>query len=271
MKYRKFGKLDWEVSVLGFGAMRLPVMDKNHGQIDVPEATRMLRYAIDGGINYVDTAYPYHEGASETFLASALGDGYREKVKIATKMPIWLTHQESDFDRFLDEQLVKLNVSKIDFYLLHGLNRKRWHILRDLQVCDWAEKAMADGRIGYLGFSFHDSNDLFIEIVDYYDNWTLAQIQYNYMDVDYQAGIRGLNYAAGKGLAVVIMEPLRGGMLAKQPPDSVQALWQQAPQHRSPVEYALQWIWNHPDVSVVLSGMSTMPQVEENIISASRS
>jgi len=270
MKYRKFGKLDWEVSALGFGAMRLPTTDRNQANVDEPESVRMMRYAIDHGVNYVDTAYPYHEGRSEPTVGLALQDGYRKKVKLATKMPAPLIESTKDYDRYLNQQLERLQTDKIDFYLLHGMNGNVWPKLRDLDVLRWAESAMADGRIGYLGFSFHDDFEAFKEIVDAYDNWTLCQIQYNYMDVEYQAGTRGLEYAADKGLAVVIMEPLRGGRLSKEPPEQVAKLWANARQKCSPVEWALQWVWNHPGVSVVLSGMSTMEHVVENVAIADR-
>lgn len=275
MQYRAFGSLDWKVSALGFGTMRLPVIDDDPGRIDEPEATRMLRTAIDGGINYVDTAYPYHGGTSEALVGRALQEGYRERVRLATKLPCWLIENPADFDRYLDEQRERLQTERIDFYLLHSLNESNWPKVRDLRVLDWAERAMADGRIGCLGFSFHDRYELFQEIVDAYDNWTFCQIQYNYVDTEYQAGTRGLEYAAGKGLAVVVMEPIRGGLLARRPAPSIMELWESAPQRRlrqrTPADWALRWVWNHPEVSVVLSGMSTMEQVEQNLASAAES
>jgi predicted aldo/keto reductase-like oxidoreductase len=271
MQYRTFGKLDFQPSALGFGAMRLPTIDDDPSKIDEAEATRMVRHAIDQGVNYVDTAYPYHRQASEPFVGRALQDGYRERVKLATKMPVWLIESADDFDRYLDEQLERLQTGHIDFYLLHGLGKDRWATLRDLKVFDWAEGAIADGRVRYLGFSFHDEYEVFEEIVDASDLWTFCQIQYNYMDIEYQAGIKGLKYAADKGLAVVIMEPLRGGRLTKSVPPQVQAIWDGAPVQRTPADFALQWVWNQPEVSVVLSGMSTMQHVEENLVSAGRS
>ena len=269
MRYRRFGKLDWEVSVLGFGAMRLPLVDKETGKVDEPETIRMMRYAVDHGVNYIDTAYPYHEGQSEVIVGNTLKDGYREKVKVATKLPVWLVEDEEGFDRHLNEQLERLQIEKIDFYLLHGLNSRSWPKVRDLGVIRWAEGAMADGRFDYLSFSFHDNFEAFKQIVDDYDNWASAQVQYNYMDVDYQAGRRGVEYAANKGLAVVVMEPLRGGRLAKVP-GPVAEVWESATQKRSPVEWALLWVWNQPEVSVALSGMSTMEQVVENVAIADR-
>ena len=191
MQYRKFGKLNWKASALGFGCMRLPLMGTEPSQIDEAQSTEMLAYAIDQGVNYLDTAYPYHGGQSEIFVGKFLQRGYRDKVKLATKMPTWLTESITDFDKYLNEQLGKLQTEHIDFYLLHGLNIDRWEKISQLNVVGWAEKAIADGRIGHIGFSFHDNYEAFKTIVDAYDRWTFCQIQYNYMDIENQAGTRG--------------------------------------------------------------------------------
>ncbi len=269
MQYRTFAALGWQPSALGFGAMRLPLRSQDPSDIDEELATRMLHYAIDHGVNYVDTAYPYHRGASEPFIGRALQGGYRQRVRLATKMPCWLVQAVDDFDRYLNEQLERLQDDHVDFYLLHSLNLEQWRRIRDLGVLDWAERAMADGRFHYLGFSFHDSYDAFREIVDAY-KWTFCQIQYNYMDEQAQAGVCGLHYAATKGLAVVVMEPIRGGQLANAP-EQVAAVWNEASRKRTPADWALQWVWNQRDVSLVLSGMSTMEQVEQNVAGAERS
>jgi predicted aldo/keto reductase-like oxidoreductase len=270
MRFRKFRKLDFEVSALGFGCMRLPIKEGDRSNIDEPEATKMLRYAVDQGVNYVDTAYGYHGGNSERFLGKALKDGYRQKVKLATKLPPRKVEALEDFDRLLNEQLEKLQTDHIDLYLLHGLNRERWPKLRDLGVTQWAEGAIVDGRIGHIGFSFHDNYEVFKKIVDGYNGWDFCQIQYNYVNEDVQAGTKGLIYAAEKGLAVVVMEPILGGGLVT-PPEPVQKLWNTAAKKRTPADWALQWLWNKPEVSVVLSGMSTMEQVFQNVESASNS
>lgn len=270
MKCRRFGKLNWAVSALGFGVMRLPTLEGDVARIDESVAIKMIRYAIDHGVNYVDTAYPYHQGNSEILLGKALQEGYGEKVKVATKMPTWLIKSQKDMTKFLDEQLHKLKLDYVDFYLLHGLEKKRWHQLKKLEVLEWGDRQIAEGKIRHLGFSFHDEYSTFKEIVDSYE-WTLCQIQYNYMDTEYQAGTKGLKYAASKGLAVVVMEPIAGGRLAINPPEDVQKIWKEEGGDRTPAEWALQWVWNHTEVSVALSGMSTMDQVIENVQSASRS
>jgi predicted aldo/keto reductase-like oxidoreductase len=262
MQYRKFGRLDWDVSILGFGAMRLPFKGdvKN---IDEKEATRMLHYAIDQGVNYVDTAYPYHGGESEKFLERALRPGYRNRVKIASKMPSWLVNSPADLDKFFNEQLKRLNTEHIEFYLLHNLNKDYWAKLQSFDILEWGERALQAGKIGQFGFSFHDNFDLFKQIVDAWD-WPFCQIQYNYMDVRIQAGTRGLKYAASKGMAVIVMEPILGGKLVN-PPTSIQKIWDRAKRKRTAADWALQWVWNQAEVTVVLSGMSTFQQVVENI------
>jgi len=273
MQYRNFGKLDWKVSALGFGCMRFPTQAGNRLQsdIDEAEAIRMVRYAIDNGVNYLDTAYVYHEGQSEVVVGKALQDGYREKVRLATKLPVWMVEGPEDFDRLLNEQLLKLQTDHIDFYLLHALGLSRWRdIVLKHGILKRAEAALADGRIRNLGFSFHDTYESFEAIVNGSDLWSFCQIQYNYMDTENQAGTRGLKLAASKGLAVVVMEPLMGGRLA-DPPQDIREAMENFPLRRTPAEWALQWLWDQPEVSVVLSGMTTMAQVEENLLSADRS
>ena len=271
MQYRRLGKSDCEVSVLGFGCMRLPMLGSTSAvdrfdpnkTIDEEEATRMIHYAIDHGINYFDTAYVYHGGKSETLLGKAL-KAHRDGVMIATKLPTWLAQTPDDFDRFLDEQLKKLETEYIDLYLLHGLNRAVWQKMMEMDVLGFLDKILSDGRVRYAGFSFHDDVKIFKEIIDSYQ-WTFCQIQYNYFDENYQAGREGIEYAAAKGIGVVVMEPLRGGKLTDKMPEEIQALWDSAETRRTPAEWALRWVWDHEEVSIALSGMSTMSQLMENI------
>ncbi|MCE7698427.1 MAG: aldo/keto reductase [Methanobacterium paludis] len=214
MLYRNLGKMGEKVSILGFGCMRLPTLDGNHDRIDEPLATEMLHHAIDRGVNYIDTAYPYHAasptegGMSEIFVGNALKNGYREKVNLATKLPIWLVQSREDMDRYLNEQLQRLQTDHIDFYLLHGINQKFWESLKEFDVFEFLDSAIEDGRIKYAGFSFHDEFKVFREVVNSY-NWSFCQIQYNCMDEEFQAGKAGLKYAYDKGLGTIIMEPLR--------------------------------------------------------------
>ncbi|WP_027340350.1 aldo/keto reductase [Halonatronum saccharophilum] len=269
MKYRKFGKLDWKPSALGFGAMRFPT-DKD-GNIKEEEAIEMIRYSIDNGVNYVDTAWPYHNGESEPLVAKALKDGYRKKVKVATKLPSWLINNKDDMEKYLDKQLKKLGLDSIDFYLLHALNRKYWDNYKKLGVFEWIKKVKKEGKIKYIGFSFHDDYKLFEEIINDYAGWDFCQIQYNYLDIDFQAGKKGLDYAAQRDIGVIIMEPLKGGKLANTPPPSIDNIYQKSNTERSYVDLALQWLWNQGDVGFLLSGMSNLQQVKENVESASNS
>lgn len=266
MKYRKFGTTGLELSALGFGTMRLPLMED--GTIDEEQAIAMIRYGIDQGINYVDTAYPYHQGHSETLVGKALLDGYREKTYVATKCPVWLIEKEEDFDRILAEQMEKLGVSCVDFYLLHALDKARMEEkVNKFHLIDKMKEAKAAGKIRYMGFSFHDEYEVFQDIIDSCDQWDFCQIQYNYINLDYQAGRKGLQYAASKGLGVIIMEPLLGGKLANLAPHVEEAL----KGDKSPVEYGLDFLWDQPEVSLLLSGMSIPKQVEDNLLYADRS
>lgn len=272
MEYRNFGKTNFKPSALGFGCMRFPQLPGEGNEVDEVEATRMVRHAIDKGVNYVDTAWPYHGGQSEVLVGKILQDGYREKVALATKMPSWLIEKVEDFDYYFSAQLERLQTDYIDFYLLHALNQKHWDNYLNLKVFDWVRKQMEDGKIRHIGFSFHDDFEVFEKILKGYDQWDFCQIQYNYMDIDYQAGLRGLKMASERGLGVVIMEPLKGGKLAIEvPPAPVKAVFDQAERTWKPAEWALQWLWNQSEVGLVLSGMSTFEQVEQNLVSASRS
>lgn len=264
MQYRKFGKTNLKVSTLGFGCMRLPIKNNDSGNINEKEAIRMIKYAIDNGVNYIDTAYPYHRGNSEILLGKALKDGYREKVKLATKLPTWTTDSYEDFDRILNEQLKKLNTDYIDFYLLHSLDKTKWKKIKNLGIIKFLNNTIKDGKIKYAGFSFHDDLVTFKKIIDSY-NWSLCQIQLYFTDPNHQAGITGLKYATSKKLAIVIMTPLKGGELVKNIPEPIKKILNKSKPKRTLADLGLRWVCNHPEVSVVLSGMSTISQVIENI------
>lgn len=269
MQYRKMGSLDWEVSALGFGCMRLPSRRFSLMGADFEESKRIIRYGIDRGINYIDTAWPYHLGESEKFLGEILKDGYREKVKLVTKLPMFLVRNTEDFDRFLNTQMERLQTDFLDIYLFHSMNAGSFDKLKRLGLIEKMEKAQKQGRIGHIGFSFHDTYPVFKEIVDFYD-WDMTQIQYNYMDTGIQATTDGLEYAHSKGIAVVVMEPVKGGTLANPPTEAVEVM-EGASVDRTPVDWAFQFIWNRPEVATVLSGMSNLQQVVENCDSADRS
>ncbi|MFV1949580.1 MAG: aldo/keto reductase [Anaerolineales bacterium] len=269
MQYRKMGSLDWEVSALGFGCMRLPSRRFSLMGADLEESKRIIRYGIDRGINYIDTAWPYHLGESEKIIGETLKDGYREKVKLVTKLPLWVVRKTEDYDRFLKSQIEKLQTDYLDIYLLHSLNAGSFEKVKNLKLIEKMEEAKKQGRIRHIGFSFHDTYPVFKEIVDHYD-WDMVQIQYNYMDTCLQATTEGLEYAHSKGMAVVIMEPIRGGTLANPPAEALEVI-NSAPVERTPVDWALQFLWNRPEVATVLSGMGDMQMVEENCDSADRS
>ena len=261
MQYRKMPKNGDQLSILGFGCMRLPVKD---GHIDEGRAIEQIRFAIDQGVNYVDTAWPYHAGESETVLGKALRGGYRDKVKVATKLPSWMIKSRADMDRYLAAQLEKLGTDHIDYYLVHSLDGTSWDNLARLGVREFLDQARMDGRITNPGFSFHGMAGDFNRIVDAYP-WVFCQIQYNYLDEHHQAGTEGLQYAAAKGLGVIVMEPLRGGNLASVVPPGAEAIWNEAETRRTPAEWALRWIWNRPEVTVILSGMNEEAHIRENL------
>jgi predicted aldo/keto reductase-like oxidoreductase len=263
MLYRKMPKTNEKLSALGFGCMRLPTL--KGGQIDKKRAIAQIRHAIDQGVNYIDTAWPYHGGKSEPLVGEALGDGYRDKAYIATKLPSWMVTDRAHMDVFLDAQLKLLKTEQIDYYLIHNLAGPMWNSLKQMEVLEFIDKAKQSGKIKYAGFSFHGRGDDFKTIVDEYP-WEFCQIQYNYLDEFHQAGTEGLEYAAKKDLGVIIMEPLRGGNLGvPEPPPEVAGIWQEAENPRTPVEWALRWVLDRPEVTVVLSGMNEEAHIEENL------
>lgn len=264
MHKRSIDKLNIETSILGFGTMRLPTLTGNPRDINQAEAIEMLRYAIDNGVNYIDTAWVYHQGESETVTGLALQEGYREKVYLATKNPTWLINKEDDWDKYLDMQLKKLQTDHIDFYLQHSLDSGGWANVKKFNMLEKASQAKKDGRIKYYGFSFHDDLALFKEIINEYD-WDFCQIQLNYLDADYQAGIEGLKIAKEKNIPVIIMEPLRGGLLATQLPCFVKERIDNNEISHTPVEWAFKYLTNLEGILTILSGMSTIEQVKDNI------
>ncbi len=259
MQYRVMKSTGDKLSALGFGCMRLP--RKGVGT-DKERSIKQLRYAIDNGVNYLDTALLYP--GSEAVVGPALRDGYREKVKLATKLPYSQVKVREDMDKLLDVQLQRLETDHIDYYLMHNLSVTDWNKMKELGAIDFITKAKADGRIKHIGFSSHAGTLDFKKILDDY-GWEFCQIQYNILDETNQAGTEGLKYAASKGIGVIVMEPLRGGSLAKAPPKEIQAIWDEAEVKRSPAEWALRWVWDHPEVTVVLSGMNNEAHIDENL------
>jgi predicted aldo/keto reductase-like oxidoreductase len=276
MIYNELGKTKLKVSRLGFGTMRLPTIGSNDN-INKNEASKMLEYGIENGINLIDTAYPYHSktlegsGNSETFVGEFLAENsMRDEVYIQTKSPSWAIEKEEDFEYCLDQQLEKLQTDYIDIYLLHSLTVPDWYKVKDLNVLDFLDDCLSSGKVGHVGFSSHIEVDYVIEIIDEYPKWEVGLTQMNYLDEYYQSGIMGLNYLKEVNMGSMIMEPLRGGRLVNNIPPEVNELWQMAEVKRTPVEWALQYLWNRDDVDCVLSGMTSLDQVKENIEIASR-
>lgn len=267
MQKRRIEKNGDEISVLGFGAMRLPTKT---GRIDKERAKEQIYYAIDNGVNFIDTAFPYHGGASESFLGEILTDEYRRKVKLCTKMPSWSVKKYEDMEKYLKIQLEKLQTDYIDYYLIHALGKGGFEKLKKIGVLKFLEDAKAKGKIKNIGFSFHDNSEAFKEIVDAYD-WDTCLIQYNYLDEKNQAGTEGVKYAHSKGIAVFIMEPLKGGLLAGKVPEKVTRIFDKSNIKRTPADWALRWVLNHPEVTCVVSGMGEEEHVKENIRIANES
>lgn len=270
MLYRIFPKTPaLKVSALGLGCMRLPIIGEDLSAIDEAKASAILSAALDAGINYVDSAWPYHREMSEPWLGRAIKTlGCRDRVLLATKAPVWLISKEADWELYLSSQLKRLQTDHIDFYLVHALNSERWHTVLTTGGLEFLAKAKADGRIGHVGFSFHDSLDSFKTIVDGWADWEFCQVQYNYFDEDYQAGDAGIRYAAERGLGVIVMEPLRGGVLARAP-DGVRKILASYPTPRMPAEWALRHVLDRQEVVTVLSGMGSVDEIWENSAVAS--
>ena len=263
MKYRTMGKLGIRTSAFGLGCMRFNGPPRGDSVIDEEKAISLIRQAIDGGVTYIDTAYVYLDKTSETVLGKALGDGYREKVTIATKMPAEAVHDRESMEALLAEELAKLRTDHIDFYLMHGIDKEDWEGFKAIGAPEFFDDMKRAGKIRYKCFSFHGPYEEFEYILNDWD-WDMCQIQYNFMDIHNQAGTRGLELAGSKGIPVVIMEGLLGGRLSKAP-ENVQALYDAFPVKRSAVEWAFRWLCNHPEVAVVLSGCNEPEQIEENL------
>jgi predicted aldo/keto reductase-like oxidoreductase len=270
MLYRELGQTGEKVSILGFGAMRFPTINNEPNKINEKETSSMLKYGIDNGINIIDTAYSYHTldgdkpGESEPFLGEFLSTGYREKVLISTKLPSWIVEKKEDMEMFLNQQLERLQTDSIDLYLLHSLKEDYWKNLTDLDVFEFMDTILGDGRVKHIGFSFHDELDLFLEILDSYD-WEVVLTQMNYIDEDYQSGLNGVQYLSSINMGNMIMEPLRGGRLVENIPPDVQSLWDSAKNKRSPLQWAFQYLWDMEGIDTVFSGMSSLEQVKENV------
>jgi len=265
MQYRSFGPKGHQVSAFGMGCMRMPTVKNEDGieKVDRPEAIRMIRRAIEGGVTYFDTAYVYHNQESESVLGEALAGGLREKVTIATKLPLGRVEHEEQLQEIFDEELRRLQTDHIDVYLLHALSRDSLEKIEKFHVGAFLDKLKAEGKIRYACFSFHDDFDTLKKLMAAYD-FDMVQIQMNILDVNSQATLEGMRYIADHGLACVIMEPLRGGTLANVPAE-VQALYDAMPVKRNPAEWGFRFMYNFPQVSVILSGVHTMEQLEDNL------
>lgn len=266
MQYRPYGKMGFDVSLFGMGCMRLPRREKADGsmEIDKEKAIEMIQYAASNGVNYFDTAYSYHREQSESLLGEALSGGYREKVHIATKQPFSVMKDKAQIRKNLENTLKKLRTDYLDVYLIHNIQKKDWQAIKEMDVISEFEKFKSEGLIGGIGFSYHGELPTFQEILDYYPDWAMCQVQQNLLDVDREVSEEGIRLAGKKGCALVIMEPLRGGGLASTPGD-VAELYESFPTKRTPVEWAFRHVYNYPEVSCILSGVTTMEQLKDNI------
>lgn len=269
MKKRTLCKSLPEVSILGFGCMRFYREDgsldmmSTEKKVDEKLSSSLMDRAMEMGVNYFDTAYPYLGGMSEGVVGRHFEGSKRHKVLIATKSPVWKATEKEDFPKFLDEQLRHLKTDYIDCYLAHSLTGKSWRKALELDVLDFLRKAKEAGKIRSVGFSFHDLYCEFEPILYAFD-WDFCQLQLNYLDTEYQAGLKGMMKAKKKGMGIISMEPLLGGKLATQLPNQAKLIIDQAEPKRTPAEWALRWVWNMPEVSLLLSGMNALDQVEEN-------
>jgi hypothetical protein len=264
MQNRLIKKTGDYISPLGFGAMRLPL---KNGRINREIAKEQLYHAIDSGINFIDTAYLY--GDSETFLGEVLQGEYRDKVKLCTKLPSINVRKYEDMEKILDEQLKRLQRDSIDYYLIHAVDLKTINRLLKRDLLKFISKAKADGKIKHVGFSYHGPKEEFEIVVDGYD-WDVVMIQYNYFDENTQASIEGIEHAASKGMGILVMEPLKGGILAGKIPQEAEDVFRKADSNKSNAQWAFEWVLNNPNVTCVLSGMNSIEQIDENIVIAEK-
>ena len=262
MEYRKMENLGISTSLLGFGCMRFPT--NADGSIDEEEALAMIDRAYRAGVTYFDTAYPYHGGMSEVVTGKALARYPRDSYYLATKLPLWSVKTIADVERIFSEQLERLQKDHVDFYLMHALGKDRWRFAKELDVLGYCERLRAEGKIRYLGFSFHDDYEAFEEIITSY-KWDFCQIQLIYMDKDTQATLKGVELAEKLGIPIVVMEPVKGGSLANLPSEGINELFQKMRPGATASSWALRYAGSFDNVKVVLSGMSTMEQVEDNL------
>ena len=276
MKYKTLGKTGEKVSILGFGAMRLPHFERDD-QINEKETDKILSYAIEKGINLIDTAYNYHapnlsdKGKCEEYIGKFLNENsYRDEIFLSAKMPSWKIKSQEDMDAIFENQLKDLKTDSIDFYMLHHLDEDNWKKYRKINVFEWMDELLSSGKVKHMGFSAHTEMDWIVDIVDDYEKFEFGLTQLNYLDERYQSGREGVEYLSSHGLGTMIMEPLRGGTLVQNVPQDIMELWDMAEEKRSPLEWALQYLWNMEEVDVVLSGMNSIEQIKENIEIASR-
>ncbi|MDO5852328.1 MAG: aldo/keto reductase [Methanobacteriaceae archaeon] len=277
MKYQTLGKTGLKVSILGFGAMRLPLIDNNPEHIDIVKTELMIDYAIKEGVNLFDTAWIYHTtdrtkpGASESVLGNILNQGYREKINLSTKIPSWEINSWEYFDNVLNKQLDRLKTDSIDLYLIHSIKDSFYEEIKSNGLYEFIDKILSDGRIKHVGFSTHGSYNFLKEILDDYDKWEFALTQLNYLDENDNTGLKGVMKLNELNLGTIIMEPLRGGKLASNLPKEVQNIFNNSPRNYNPVEWGLNYLWDKKEINCVLSGMSSIDQVKENIKIANNS